>query len=100
MIEFIHFDDVLFVAIIALEGQVLTKVWWALKFIELTQSIDIIVAYFIFALISWKYTLKHYFAQVAEFVDQLIYTGIKNRHGNIFWTLTGTYEIRFTVFTA
>ena len=72
MIKFIHFDDVLFIAILALEGQVLTKVWWALYFIELTQSIEIVVAYFIFALVTRKYTLKHNFAQVAELVDQLI----------------------------
>ncbi len=72
MIEFIHFEDVLFVTILALEGQVLTKVWRALNFIELTQSIEIVVAYFIFALIARKYTLKHNFAQVAELVDQLI----------------------------
>lgn len=72
MIEFFLFDDILFVAIIALEGQVLTTVWWALNFIELTQSIEIVVAYFLFAQTARKYTLKHNFAQDAELVDQLI----------------------------
>jgi hypothetical protein len=50
MSKFVVFFDVLVTTILALKGQVLAFVGWALNSIQLTELINVIVAYCFFAL--------------------------------------------------